>query len=135
MADGFDVIMGVNTFSYYSNKLGALNNYRDILADTGHLLMLDVNGMAFSQQIAYLINLREARRFAEKINESTPKNLTSMLERAGFEVETMKRFTFMPNAIGKTGVVLWAPFDTILAHIPFMDTFAIRILWEAKKAR
>ena len=131
--DGFDLIIGINTFSYYPNKKRALSNYREILRPAGRLVMLDMSGASFSQWIAYRINLRGARRFAENISANTPENLRSLLRETGFEVERMTSFTFMPNAMGRIGVSLWMPFEKALGRIPFARTFAIRIGWVARK--
>ena len=133
LAEGFDVILGINTFSYYPAKRSALSNYREILRDGGRLMMLDMNGTSFTQRLAYLANHREARRFRENVDESTPANLRKMLREAGYEVESMRRFTFMPNAMGPLGVKLWGPVDVLLSHVPLADYFAIRIGWIARK--
>ena len=45
----------------------------------------------------------------------------------------MSRFTFMPNAMGRLGVQLWAPFEKLVSHLPLLDAFAIRIGWIARK--
>ena len=134
VGDGFDLIMGVNTFSYYPDKRRALGNYHRLLRDGGRLVMLDVNGMAFTQHLAYLVNLRDSRRFAENIGQNTPAKLRALLRETGFEVERMPRFTFMPNAMGRLGVRMWAPFEKLLSHLPLLDTFAIRIAWTARKS-
>jgi SAM-dependent methyltransferase len=99
----------------------------------GRMVMLDVNGNAFSQRLAYLVNLRGARIFAENINENTAENLRPLLQETGFEVETMTRFTFMPNAMNRIGVLLWSPFERVLAHLPLLNAIAIRIAWTARK--
>jgi SAM-dependent methyltransferase len=130
---GFDVVFGVNTFSYYPEKRRALLNYRELLRKDGRMVMLDVNGNAFSQRLAYLVNLRGARIFAENINENTAENLRPLLQETGFEVETMTRFTFMPNAMNRIGVLLWSPFERVLAHLPLLNAIAIRIAWTARK--
>ena len=134
MGDGFDVITGVNTFSYYPDKRRALENYHRLLRDGGRLVMLDVNGMAFTQHLAYLVNLRDSRRFAENIGQNTRAKLSALLSETGFEVETLTRMTFMPNAMGQLGVRMWAPFEKLLSHLPLIDAIAIRIAWTARKS-
>jgi SAM-dependent methyltransferase len=132
--DGFDFIVGVNTFSYYPNKRKALACYRQLLRDDGRLVLLDVNGNAYTQRLAYLTNFREARGFAENIGESTRANLCSMLEDAAFTVESFDRMSFMPNAVNKLGATVLAPFDWLMSRLPLVDAFAIRIAVVAKKA-
>jgi SAM-dependent methyltransferase len=127
------VIFGVNTFSYYPDKHRALENYHRLLRDDGRLVMLDMNGSAFTQQLAYLVNLRDSRRFAENIGGNTRAKLGPLLRETGFEVETMTRFTFMPNAMGRLGVLMWSPFEKLVSHLPLLDAFAIRIAWTARK--
>jgi SAM-dependent methyltransferase len=132
--DGFDVIVGVNTFSYYPNKKAALRNYHELLADGGRLVLLDIHGNAYTQQIAYLTNFRGARQFSDNIRESTRPILSSLLRECGFQVERFERLTFMPNAVNRLGVTLIAPFDWILSRVPLAQEFAIRIAVVATKA-
>ncbi len=132
--EGFDAIVGVNTFSYYPNKKTALRNYHALLRDGGRLVFLDIHGNAYSQQIAYLTNFRGARQFSENIRESTRPTLSSLLRECGFEVERIERLTFMPNAVNRLGVILIAPFDWILSRVPLAQAFAIRIAVVATKA-
>ena len=132
VANRFDAIIGINTFSYYPNKLAALRNYRQLLRPGGRLIVLDMNGSSLTQQLAYLFNYRGARRFARNINQSTPKRLTAMLERSGFAVERMKRFTFMPNGASRGWVTLLTPVDRVLSRLPGVDVFAFRIFWVAR---
>jgi SAM-dependent methyltransferase len=134
VAGGFDAVVGVNTFSYYPNKIAALRNYRELLRDDGRLVLLDIHGNAYSQKIAYLTNFRDAGQFAENIAESTPPRLSSLLGEAGFRAERIERFTFMPNAVNRVGVALIAPFDWIFSRIPQAAAFAVRIAVVATKA-
>ena len=130
---GFDVIVGINTFSYYANKRPALECYRDLLRPGGRLVMLDMNGWSLTQQLAYLLNYRHARRFRLNVSQSTPSRLRNLLVSTGFEVERMQRFTFVPNEVGPRAVRLFAAADTLLARIPHADAFAFRIFWAAHK--
>ncbi len=134
IGDGFQAIVGVNTFSYYPNKVEALGNYRRLLADGARLIMLDMNGWSLTQQIAYLFDYRGARRFAKNVYQSTPRKLSSMLEGTGFRVEFMKRFTFVPNETSATGAAAFAVVDKLLARVPHADFFALRVGWVARKA-
>ena len=130
---GFDFIVGVNTFSYYPNKKTALANYRELLRDDGRLVLLDVNGHAYTQHLAYLTNFREARGFAENIRESTRGNLLSLFDGASFALESFEHLSFMPNAVNRFGVMLLAPFDKLLSHLPLVGAIAIRIAVVARK--
>ena len=131
--EGVDAIIAINTFSYYSNKLEALRNYRELLRENGRLVVLDMNGTSLTQHLAYLTNYRGARRFARNIGESTLTNLRSMLEKSGFAVETMKRFAFVPNRVNESLIALFAPLDRMLSRVPLADIFAFRIFWVARK--
>ncbi len=117
IAGGFDAILGVNTFSYYPNKRDALSHYRELLADDGRLVLLDIHGNAYSQRIAYWTNFREASQFAENIRQSTRSGLSSLLAEAGFRVESIERFAFVPNVVDSLGVALLRPFDWILSRV------------------
>ena len=79
VGDGFDAIVGINTFSYYPNKREALTHYRRILREGGKLILLDMNGTSYTQWLAYTLNYRGARRFARNVSQSTPRKLRSML--------------------------------------------------------
>ena len=92
--EGFDAIVGVNTFSYYPNKKTALRNYAKLLRDDGRLVFLDIHGQAYSQQIAYITNFRGAKQFAENIRESTRPVLSALLSECGFRVERIERKDF-----------------------------------------
>ncbi len=127
IAGGFDAIVGVNTFSYYPNKKDALRSYRELLRPGGRLVLLDIHGDAYSQQIAYLTNFRGARQFAENISGSTRAELASVLPECGFRVESIERFSFMPNAVNRIGVLAIRPVDWLLSRIPAAGAFAIRI--------
>ncbi len=133
LGGGFDAIVGVNTFSYYPHKAEALTNYRKLLKHDGRLVMLDMNGWSLSQQVAYLFDYRGARRFAKNVYQSTPGELRPMLDAAGFQVELMERFTFVPNEVGPAGTVLLAAVDRVLAVLPLVDRFAFRMAWVARK--
>ena len=117
----------MNTFSYYPNKKDALRNYRELLGPSGRLVLLDIHGNAYTQKIAYLTNFRGARQFAENITESTREHLASLLPECGFRVESVERFTFMPNAVNSVGVMGIRPIDWLLSRIPAASAFAIRI--------
>jgi len=132
-AGGFDAIIGINTFSYYANKLTALENYHRLLRPDGRLIMLDMNGTSLTQHLAYLLNHRGARRFAKNINQSTPGTLASMLAQTGFRSESMKRATFMPNEVGPRREKWLMPIDRLLSVLPWVDVFAFRIYWVARK--
>lgn len=134
VGEGFDAIVGVNTFSYYPDKKRALRNFRGLLREQGRLVLLDIHGNAYSQRIAYLTNFRQARQFAENIGQSTRANLASLLPECGFRVESIERFTFMPNAVRGVGVAILLPIDRILSRIPLADSFAIRIAVVATRA-
>lgn len=134
IGDGFDAIVGVNTFSYYPNKRRALRSYRELLATDGRLVLLDIHGNAYSQWIAYLTNFREARQFAENIGQSTSANISSLLVECGFRVESIERFTFMPNSVNHVGVAILRPIDWMLSRIPLAEAFAIRIAAVATRA-
>ena len=127
IGSGFDAIVAVNSFSYYPNKQDALGNYRELLRQGGSLVLLDIHGNAYTQQIAYLTNFRGASQFAENIAESTRARLSSLLSETGFRLERIERFTFMPNAVNRVGVALIRPVDWILSRIPAASAFAIRI--------
>ncbi len=127
IAGGFDAIVGVNTFSYYPNKRDALRGCRELLRPGGRLVLLDIHGDAYSQQIAYLTNFRGARQFAENITESTRASLSSLLPECGFRVESIECFTFMPNAVNRMGVLAIRPIDWLLSRIPAASAFAVRI--------
>ena len=131
--EGFDAIVGVNTFSYYPDKANALANYRALLKHDGRLVMLDMNGWSLSQQIAYLLDYRGARRFAKNVYQSTPRKLRPMLDAIGFRIERMERFTFVPNEVGPAGTALLAAVDRALAVLPLVGHFAFRLAWVARK--
>ena len=126
IAAGFDAIIGVNTFSYYPNKRDALRNYHELLRQDGRFVLLDIHGNAYTQRLAYLTNFREARTFQENIDQSTQAHLSSLLP-AFFRVESIERFTFVPNVVNGIGVGLLRPIDRILSLIPAAQAFAIRI--------
>jgi SAM-dependent methyltransferase len=129
---GFDVIVGVNTFSYYAHKADALKRYRQLLREGGCLVMIDMNGLSLTQQLAYLFNYRGARRFARNVNESVPARLNPMLEASGFRVERMERFTFVPNEVSGALGALFQAADRILMRVPLARIFAFRLFWVAR---
>jgi SAM-dependent methyltransferase len=132
-AGGFDAIVGVNTFSYYAHKEEALASYWKLLRPGGRLVFLDMNGTAYTQEIAYLLDYRGAGQFKREIRQMKPAFLRRILERQGFAIQTLDRFTFMPNAATGLALHTIAPLERLLGHLPLVRALAVRISVVATK--
>lgn len=134
VGDGFDAIVGINTFSYYPGKRAALARYRDLLRPGGRLVFLDMNGTSFTQQLAYLLDYRGARRFRPNVDQSTPARLRKALTEVGLEVEELERFSFVPNEAGPATTAVFAALDAVLSRIPGAKRFAVRLGLVARRS-
>ncbi len=134
VGDGFDLVIGINTFSYYPNKRAALANYAALLKPGGRFVIIDMNGSSFFYRLMSWMNKNEMRQWLPEISEVNKADLTRMLLDAGLGIEIVERFAFIPNGLSKGKVDLLAPFDTVLGALPPFGPLAMRIACSAVKA-
>lgn len=133
VGNGFEAIMGVNVFGYLPNKETAILNYRKLLARNGRLILLDMNGFCPYYQWMAWLNKNEMRQWLKQIKESRKSYLVSLFQRAGFQVDRLEHFAFIPNGVNSAVVNLMRPIDYLLQTIPFARPFAMRIALAATK--
>lgn len=127
IGQGFDAVIGINTFSYYPDKAQALANYRALLKPGGRFIIIDMNGSTPFYRVMSWMNKNEMRQWLPEIGQATKGTLSRLLRDAGYRVESVDRFAFIPNGLGKGMVGLLAPVDTLLGALPFMGWLAMRI--------
>lgn len=133
VAEGFDAIIGINTFSYYPHKDKALLNYRKLLCRDGLFILIDMNGSCPYYPLMALANKNEMREWIRQIKESNQRHLTSLFEKTGYRIDRLEHFAFIPNGVGQTTVSLLRPLDLILGSIPKIRNFSMRIALVARK--
>ena len=133
VGEDFDVIVGINSFSYYVDKRSALRNYHRLLRDGGRFVTIDMNGTSPLYDIMSMMGKNEMGRWLNEVRESNKGMLSSMLEETGYNLEALERFAFIPNGLGKGMVSLLAPFDRILHAMPFTGPLAMRVAVAAIK--
>ena len=133
IGEGFDLIVGVNTFSYYANKLEALKQYHKILRPKGKIIFLDMNGASPYYQIMAWMSKNEMKQWLPEIKQSSQKVLKPLVESSGFRLEHMEHFAFIPNGLDEAAVRLLTPMDIILSKMPLFDQWAMRVAWVATK--
>ncbi len=124
----FDVVLGVNTFSYYPNKAAALRRYGPLLADGGRVVLLDMNGRCPFYRAMVWLNKNEIREWYGQVRESNDKQLSELAREAGMVVREAGHFAFIPNAVGRAVVNVLRPVDFVLNLIPAMRRYAMRVV-------
>lgn len=132
-ADGFEAIIGINTFSYYPDKEKALLNYRKLLGRDGRFILIDMNGACPYYPVMAWMNKNEIREWISLIKESNRHRLGSLLQRTGYQTEQFEHFAFIPNGVNEITVSLLRPLDFILESIPGVRDFSMRIALLARK--
>ena len=133
IGEGFDAIVGINTFSYYPRKAEALANYAALLRPGGRLIIIDMNGASPAYAIMAAMDKNEIGAWLGEVRGCTKGALLPMLADAGLRVEVMTRFAFIPNGVGKGVVNLLRPFDGLLGALPLTNWLAMRIAFSAIK--
>lgn len=127
IGSGFDVILGVNTFSYYPHKAAALQRYRRLLRPRGRVVLLDMNGACPLYRVMSWFDKNEIRASYPEVRQSNVDTLSQLAGAAGFQVRELTHFAFLPNAIGSSALRLLRPFDAALRHLPFARRYAMRV--------
>jgi len=135
VGDGFDVILGVNTFSYYAHKRQALANYNKILCPNGRFVVIDMNGASPYYGLMSKMNKNEMKQWLPEIQESSRKVLLPWFAETGFEVKRFEHFAFVPNGLGGTAVTLLSPFDALFSALPGFGWMAMRVAYTVVKTR
>ena len=128
---GFDAIVGVNTFSYYPDKAKALANYHRLLAPGGRFVVVDMNGVSPYYALMAMTGFNELGQWMAPLKDSNPATVTRLLGDAGFRVETLTRFAYIPNGLGSVAVSLLKPLDGLLRRLPGTGGLAMRIAYVA----
>ena len=133
VADGFEAIIGINTFSYYPQKEKALLNYRKLLRRDGRFILIDMNGTCPYYPMMAWMNKNEMRQWLDQIKESNQRYLIPLLERTGYRMEGLEHFAFIPNRVNQPTVSILRPFDFLLGFIHGIRNFSMRIALAARK--
>ncbi len=129
----FDIVYGVNAFSYFPNKEEALKSIHRVLKKDGIFMLIDVNGPNPVYLIAYMIGRMDIDDWYSYLRKNTLKYLVPMLENGGFEIKHKDIINWIPNALPKSIVLSAIPFDFVLSRIPFIKKFAMRTILVATK--
>jgi len=124
---GFDVVLGINTFSYYPNKESALKRYKQLLRPHGRVVLLDMNGRCPLYRLMSWMDKNEIRTWYPQVRDSNRRMLSRLTRQAGLRVRKLTHFAFIPNGVGSLAVNLLRPLDTVLSCVPFTRQFAMRV--------
>ncbi|HMK34973.1 MAG TPA: methyltransferase [Desulfomonilaceae bacterium] len=127
IGDGLDSIVGINSFSYYTDKRKALTNYKSLLHSSGRFIIIDMNGRSPAFKWSQIRNINEMREWYDVVKECNRSNMRRLLNDTGFEIENLELFSFVPNMAGALAVNLLSLMDAVLSRMPLIDAFAIRI--------
>ena len=126
-SEAFDVILGVNTFSYYPNKGLALAGLKELLKPGGKIVLLDMNGRCPLYRLMTWTGKNEMPEWYGQIRQSNSAALTQIAQQAGLRIRKMTHFAFIPNAVGPTALDLLRPIDAVLGRLPFVRKLAMRV--------
>ncbi|MEQ8194902.1 MAG: class I SAM-dependent methyltransferase [Rhodospirillales bacterium] len=133
MDSPFDAVIGINTFSYYSQKSEALSAYRSLLNKDGQFIVIDMNGSSPYYFLMSLIGFNEMRQWFPEVRQFQRSEMAKMLNATGFSVQESQRFAFIPNKVNQHLVSLCAPFDAALHKMRCFDWAAMRFALVAQK--
>lgn len=132
-SEQFDVIMGINTFSYYANKAQALSNYHQLLKPGGKLIFIDMNGSCPFYSMMSALDINEMRQWLKEVGQMKKSNLQTWFSETGYTQEYCEHFTFIPNGLNSISVNILRPFNAILSVLPGISSLAMRIAVSATK--
>lgn len=127
IAQRFDCILGVNTFSYYPNKPEALARYKHLLRPNGKIVLIELNGRCPYWRMMTWVNKNEIRAWYDEFHRLNRDTLQSMLQDAGLKLRQITHFAFIPNGVGRVAVGLLKPLDAVLHRLPIIRNFAMRV--------
>ncbi len=128
----FDFILGVNTFSYYPNKIEALRCYKQLLSPQGKLVLLDMNGQSPLYRMMRITGKNEMREWFSEVSQSTRASLSKLIENAGMRLCKFGHFAFIPNGVRQPVVSMLRPFDALLHQLPGLRDYSMRIILVAE---
>ncbi len=127
IAEGFDVVIGINTFSYYPNKQESISRYKALLRRPGRIVLIDMNGQCPYYRMMTWIDKNEIGTWFPEVRQSNVSNLSAMAKACGMKISKSDHFAFIPNGLGRKSVALLNPFDKILKKTPIANEYAMRL--------
>lgn len=127
LAQPFDVILGVNTFSYYPGKSKAMRRYRELVRVGGRIVLMDMNGACPLYRIMTWAGKNELRTWYQEVKHNTERTLARLVRDAQMEVRAFAHFAFIPNGVGSGVVGVLRPLDAMLHRVPGMRRLAMRV--------
>lgn len=130
----FDVVVGVNSFSYYPNKLLALRSYHSLLRPGGRMALIDMNGACPLYRAMKWIRKNEMPQWFSEIREMRESHMRDRLRQTGFFPCRLVHFCFVPNGVGRFACALLQPVDRVLSSLPGFSRLAMRMALVAERA-
>ncbi|MCO6437096.1 MAG: methyltransferase domain-containing protein [Phycisphaerae bacterium] len=131
--DAFDIILGINTFSYYPNKESALKGYYNLLKPGGRIVFIDMNGTCPLYRIMKWTGKNEMPQWYPHIRQSNDRRLRELAGAAGLRIAGLTHFVFIPNALGSLAVTLLRPIDALLSRLPLIRNWSMRVALLAER--
>lgn len=130
----FDVVVGINSFSYYPNKLVALRSFHALLRPGGRFVLIDMNGSCPLYRAMKWIRKNEMPHWFSEIREMRESLMREKLSRTGFFPRRLVYFCFVPNGISRFACALLQPVDRVLSALPGVPRLAMRMALVAERA-
>lgn len=132
-SEAFDIILGINTFSYYPNKESALKGYAPLLKHGGRVIFIDMNGDCPLYLIMKWTGKNEMGQWYPHIRQSNSRRLRELASAAGLHINGLTHFAFIPNALGSAAVLLLRPIDALLSRLPIVRNWSMRVALLAER--
>lgn len=126
-SEAFDIILGVNTFSYYPNKGPAMLCHKELLKPNGKIVLLDMNSRCPLYRMMIWTGKNEMPQWYHHIRQSNSTTLKQLTRQAGLRINRITHFAFIPNAVGSAVLNLLRPIDAVFGRLPFVRTLAMRV--------
>lgn len=123
----FDVILGVNTFSYYPHKAAAFQRYESLLAPGGRIVFIDMNGRCPFYRIMKWMHTNEMNEWYGQVRQSQRRTFRRMVHATRLRLSRLTHFAFIPNGVGPIAVRWLRPFDALLNRLPLVRDLAMRV--------
>lgn len=127
-----DVIVGLNTFSYYPNKRESIKNYSSNLRKDGRVIIMDMNPRCPTYPLMKLFKYNEMDQFYNRIKDMQLHNLEKLFLHNGFKILKKGHGNFVHHRFNKLAALPFVISDKLLRNSA-LDVFGTRVFLVAQK--
>ncbi|MBN3038392.1 MAG: class I SAM-dependent methyltransferase [Candidatus Omnitrophica bacterium] len=121
----FDLVVGVNAFSYFSNKDKALSEIKDVLGEGGRIIICDMNGYS---PLWNLVKTGRQKEVLVYLPQSNRKFLRTLFQSYRIKILSLREFSWIPYWANRWMVYIFRPIEAALTKVPLLKRLALRIL-------